>query len=256
MNLIKQFDPLIYHLHHAGEIEDVHFWIELAKLQQGSILELGCGTGRLVVPLAEDGCQVIGLDINFERLTFLREQLVPQLSGLIDIFQADMSAFHLDQKFSLVYLACNTLSTIQKDIRQQVYFRILDHLTENGVFAASVPNPVQLEGLPESSESILEEVFIHPITGDPIQVSSQWEKFDNRIIFRWHYDQLLPDGQVERNTIETRHIIESPEEILNDLRAADLIPLEIFGNFDKSAYDANSPYLIFLARKDSQDIKR
>jgi hypothetical protein len=67
---------------------------------------------------------------------------------------------------------------------------------------------------------------------------------------------LLPDGQVERNTIENQQIIESPEEYLNDLRTAQLIPVEIFGNFDKSAFDADSPYFIVLARKASNDFKQ
>jgi SAM-dependent methyltransferase len=249
-------NPLILHLHHSAETEDVFFWIELAKHQGGMCLELGCGTGRVLISLAQEGYRVFGLDINFESLRFLREQLSPQLAKLVNIFQADMSAFHLDQKFSLVYLTCNTLSTIQKKDRQQVYKRINKHLVDNGIFAASIPNPLWLEDLAESSESTLEEVIFHPKTGDPIQVSTEWEKHGRRIIFHWHYDRLLPDGQVERNTIENQQIIESPEEYLNDLRTAQLIPVEIFGNFDKSAFDADSPYFIVLARKASNNFKQ
>lgn len=248
-----KYNPLFFHLHNSLETEDILFWIELAKLQQGMCLELACGTGRVLIPLAQEGYQVIGLDINFESLTFLREQLSPQLARAVNIIQADMSAFHFVQKFSLVYLACNTLSTIEKNVRQQVYKRINKHLVENGIFAASIPNPLRLEDLADSSESILEEIIYHPETGDPIQVSSEWKKHGRQIIFQWHYDRLLPGGQVERYSIENKQIIESPEEYLNDLRTDQLIPVEIFGDFDKSAFEADSPYFIVLARKASND---
>lgn len=244
-----KFTPQIFHEHHAAEVEDIPFWSELAIHQQGMSLELGCGTGRVLVQLAQMGQRIIGLDLDFESLIFLREQLSPQLARRVDIFMADMTAFHLDQKFSFIYLACNTLSTLTNDMRFQVYQRVNDHLAENGIFATSIPNPIQLEELPELGESTVEEIIIHPTTGDPIQISNGWKKSRRQILFYWHYDRLFSDGQVERDTIESRHFIKSPEEYLNEMRSANLIPVKTFGNFDKSAFDVDSPYLIMLGRK-------
>lgn len=250
-----KYDPLIFHQHHVAEVEDIPFWCEFAKSQQGTGLELGCGTGRVLIKLAQRGHRIIGLDQDFESLVFLREQLSPQIAGRVDIFLADMTAFHIDRHFSFIYLACNTLSTLTDDMRQQVYATVSDHLAENGIFAASMPNPTRLQELPELGESTMEEIFIHPKTGDPFQVSSGWKKFDEQVVFYWHYDRLFPDGQVDRITVESKHFIESPEDYLNELRSLDLIPVETFGNFNKTAFDVDSPYLIVLARKNSLDIK-
>ena len=250
-----KFTPQIFHEHHAAEVEDIAFWSDLAKNQQGMSLELGCGTGRILVQLAQMGQRVIGLDLDFESLIFLHGQLSPQLASWVDVFVADMKAFHLDRKFGFIYLACNTLSTLTNDMRRQVYTRVNDHLAENGIFATSIPNPILLEELPELGESIVEDIIAHPTTGDPIQVSNSWKKSQKQIVFYWHYDRLSPDGQVERNTIESKHFIESPEEYLRELRSANLIPVETFGNFDKSAFDVDSPYLIMLGRKNARDIR-
>lgn len=247
-----KYDPLIFHQHHAAEVEDIPFWCEIAKSQQGTGLELGCGTGRVLNKLAQIGHRIIGLDLDFESLVFLRGQLSPQLAGRVDIFVADMIAFHLNQKFSFIFLACNTLSTLTKEMRQQLYTRVGDHLSENGIFVASIPNPFQLEILPELGESEIEEIIVHPTTGDPIQVSNGWKKSGKQVVFTWHYDRLLPDGQVERYSINSKHFIESPEEYLNDLRSVNLTPVDVFGDFDKTAFGKESPYLIILARKESR----
>jgi SAM-dependent methyltransferase len=251
MNSIININPLIYHHHHSEKIEDIPFWLELAKEVGGPILELGCGTGRVISQLAQLGQRVVGLDLNFEMLAFLKGNLSIQVLGLVDIFQADIGDFQLGRKFPLILLACNTLSTLQRETRERAFMRIREHLTEGGLFAASLPNPVQLERLPVFGESELEEIISHPVSGNPLQISSEWERFDRDMVFRWHYDQLFPDGRVERYTIEIKHTLTTLEEYQDELQTAKLNSVEIFGDFDRSKYNQDSPYLIVLARKGS-----
>ena len=249
MNSIVNLNPLIYHHHLAEKNEDIPFWLELAKEEGDSILELGCGTGRVISQLAQLGQRVVGLDLSFEMLAFLKGNLSIQVLGLVDIFQADLGDFQLGRKFSLIFLACNTLSTLQKETRARAFMRVKEHLTEEGLFAASVPNPVQLERLPVNGESEIEEIIPHPVSGNPLQISSEWERFDRDMVFRWNYDHLLPDGRVERYTIEIKHTLTNLDAYRAELRAAKLNPVEIFGDFDRSEYKHDSPYLIALARK-------
>lgn len=249
MNSKVNLNPLIYHHHHTDKIEDIPFWLELAEEAGDPILELGCGTGRVISKLAQLDKRIVGLDLSFEMLAFLKGNQSIQVLGLVDIFQADLGDFRLERKFSLIFLACNTLSTLQKETRARAFMRVKEHLTEEGLFAASVPNPVQLEKLPVYGESEIEEIISHPVSGYPLQISSEWERFDQVIVFQWHYDQLLPDGQVERYTIEIEHTLTNLEAYQAELQAAKLNPVEVFGDFDRSEYNRDSPYLIVLARK-------
>lgn len=243
--------PALYHLHNIDEIEDIPFWLQLAKEMNGPVLELGCGTGRLLLPLLKAGFEAIGLDNNFEMLAYLKGQLSTQLLKQVDVFQADLENFHLERQFPMIFLACNTLSTLQEETRLNAYSRIHEHLIDGGVFAVSIPNPVSLASLSAQGESEIETSFSHPMTGNPIQVSSEWQRSDRFIVFHWHYDHLLQDGQVERETIQSRHSLIAPGEYQAELRAANLIPINMFGDFEKSEYQNDSPYLIIIARKGS-----
>ena len=252
MNSKVNINPLIYHQHHADKIEDIPFWMELARDSGSPILELGCGTGRVISHLAQLGQRVVGLDLDFEMLGFLKDNLSIQSRGEIDIFQANLGAFHLDRKFSLILLACNTLSALNRETRERAFMNVQQHLTVGGLFAASIPNPMQLEKLPDFGESELEDIISHPVSGNPLQISSEWEREDQIMVFRWHYDHLIPDGHVERYTIDIRHTLTSLEEYKAELHAAQLNSVEIFGDFDRSNYNQDSPYLIILARKGSE----
>lgn len=249
MKSLRMVNPTLYHLQHREENEDVPFWMQLAEEMDGPVLELGCGTGRLLLPILKSGVDVYGLDWNFEMLSYLKQQFSPQLQRQAKIFQADLGKFHLDREFSFIFLACNTLSTLHEETRRSGYARIYEHLSDKGIFAVSIPNPVHLASLPSPGEPEIEETFSHPMTGDPIQISSEWHRFDQFVDFFWHYDQLKPDGTIERQTVRCRHYLISPEEYQKELRRANLDPIKMYGDFDKVDYHKDSPHLIMIIRK-------
>ena len=134
-------DPSIFDLHHSKETGDINFWSSLAEQMGGPILELGCGTGRLLKPLIEAGHHAIGLDINFPALAYAKKSVNKSLFARIQVFQSSMDQFHLNERFNLIFLACNTLSTLSGETRINAYKRINMHLHNGGIFAASFPNP-------------------------------------------------------------------------------------------------------------------
>jgi SAM-dependent methyltransferase len=242
-------NPSLFHLHHIERDEDVSFWLQLAIEVDGPVLELGCGTGRLLLPLLKSGINLCGLDRNYEMLSYLNSQLPNQFLGQVKTFQADLGYFHLDREFSLIFLACNTLSTLQEKTRKSGFSRIYEHLNDKGVFAVSVPNPVHLASLPVLGEPEIEATFSHPSSGNPIQVSSEWRRFERYIDFSWHYDHLLPDGLIERQTVQSRHNMISLGEYKGELREAHLDLINLYGDYDKAIYQDDSPYLIMITRK-------
>jgi len=242
-------DAALYHLHHVKDQEDLQFWSSLVEKVHGPVLELGCGTGRLFLPILEVGKNAVGLDIDHDALIFLKNSLADQYQDRNKVFQASLDEFHLGIHFSLIFLACNTLSSLSKSTRIKGYERIYAHLGSNGVFAASFPNPIYLRSLPEQSEIEIEELGIHPESGNPVQVSSRWQRLENKVTFTWHYDQLLPDGNVIRETVINEHHLTSLDEYLAELQEKKLFPIEIYGDYDRSEYKRNSRYVILIARK-------
>jgi SAM-dependent methyltransferase len=233
----------LYHAHHSLHPEDMPFWQALAAQQGGPILELGCGTGRVLLPLLQEGYPIVGLDSDWDMLACLR--------GLADeptppVFQADMSAFRLAWLFPLILLPCNTFSTLTPEQRSGTLTCARRHLAAGGVFAISLPNPALLMDLPKRGDMEVEDVFPHPVDGEPVEASSAWRRTDQSITFTWRYDHYFPDGRSERFTLKAVHTLQPLAAYEAEIAAAGLRITAQFGDFDHSPYEIDSPYLILL----------
>ena len=238
--------PPIYHAHHGQYVEDLPFWQDLVAQAPGAILELGCGTGRVLLPLQAAGYAVTGLDNDLEMLRFLMQRI--PAGEPRRIFLADMADYHLSQQFEWILMPCNTLSTLSDEERQRVFACLGRHLKKGGTFAASLPSPLALRQMPARGEEEVEEFLEHPDTGGVLQVSSAWRRTRQAFEVTWHYDHLRPDGMVERLSVRVRHSLDTLETYQAELCQAGLEVVQVYGDFDRSAYTDESPDLILLAR--------
>ncbi|MBS1249709.1 MAG: Ubiquinone biosynthesis O-methyltransferase [Chloroflexi bacterium] len=241
----------LYHAHHKAYQEDIPFWKQFAE--GATALELGCGTGRVAIPLARAGCSVWGIDRDQAMLEVAGTNLAGEPDSVrerVFLLQADMTQFCAGARFGAVISPCNTFSVLDVGEREAVYQTVTGHLESKGVFAVSLPNPAilaQLRGESEG-ETSLEEVFPHPQTGNPVQASSAIEGTQGGVTWRWHYDHLLPDGQVERLTMSTKHYHVPVEVYKNEIANAGLCLDAVYGDFEKGEYTPESRHLILVAR--------
>ena len=242
----RQVFPLLYDLHHSYHLEDIPFWYELARKNPGVILELGCGTGRVTIPLAESGCRMVALDHDIHMLKFLKSKLTLFQKPRPAYLLADMCAFHFSRLFETIILPCNTLSTLTPNQRQAAFQCIANHLKPEGLFSASMPNPNVLHKLPASAASEMEEILFHPLNGNPIQVSSSWKRLKDTFLITWHYDHLFPDGRIERVSKQVLHHLDPISMILSELDLAGLTIIELLGSFDRTPYTLDSKEVIFI----------
>lgn len=125
-------------LHEFSDVED---YIELAAHQGGSILELGCGSGRVLLQLAQRGYNVTGLEISKDMIALLRERLhsLPKMvQERVRVEQKDARNFDLGIKFSLIILPCATLPLIPTfEDRKAVLRNAVSHLEAGGRVAFS-----------------------------------------------------------------------------------------------------------------------
>jgi SAM-dependent methyltransferase len=135
-----EHDPTAYGRRMAGDYDDFYGFTDteiaverLAELAgEGPVLELGVGTGRLSIPLAERGLAVHGLDASWEMLEGLRarpggERIVP--------VHGDFTDARLNERFSLVVLAVNTIFALPSPEAQIECFRTAaHHLRPDGAF--------------------------------------------------------------------------------------------------------------------------
>src|SRR5258708_4478594 len=84
---------------------DVEFFVEAARAAGGPILEIGCGTGRVLIPTARAGAEIVGLDLSPRMLATCRKGLDQEsvaVQSRAQLVQADMRHFDLGRRFALI----------------------------------------------------------------------------------------------------------------------------------------------------------
>lgn len=242
-------DPWLYYGQHKTFYEDIPFWENIALKTGSPILELGCGTGRVSLELAQHNMNIIGIDNDISMLRVQQALTPPHAKNHIHLVQADFTDYYFHAHFPLILLPCNTFSTIPLSTRINTLTNIHKHLTSNGLFVVSIINPAILENLPTSSDLEFETNFFHPKDQNPVQVFTGWSKQAHyEITFTWVYDHLYPDGKVERQTFSTTHYYTNLENTLKEFQTAGFQHIEYLGDFHNNPYQTDSPYLIVKAR--------
>jgi len=217
MKNIYRYTAKVYDIIHGinQPMPDIPFYREYAKQQcgnngeKGEILELGCGTGRVAMPLALEGFRITGLDLSQQMLDIFKEKLAvealtqPEFANRVEIIHGNMAEFSIGRKFTLITAPFRAFQAItaQKDI-ENVLACVHEHLADNGVFIVNVFNPFA-DPLDESwcrPEEFIGEIT-DPQTGIRIQRYECREKIDpaNQIIYPYlACNVIYPDGYTER----------------------------------------------------------
>lgn len=125
---------------------DTSFYLELARAAPGPALELGCGTGRVVLHLARAGIDVTGLDISQPMLDVAmaaRSGQAAEVRQRATFLRGDMTDFELGREFGLVYIAFRSFMMLTAPEDQR---RCLDaarrHLAPGGILAINLFDPL------------------------------------------------------------------------------------------------------------------
>ncbi|HTC54517.1 MAG TPA: class I SAM-dependent methyltransferase [Steroidobacteraceae bacterium] len=117
------------------------FYEALAQRARGGILELACGTGQIIVPIAATGMPAVGLDLSAEMVEAARRRA--RAAGVrVDLVEADMRDFDLHQQFSLIFIARNSLLHLSEQHEFTAFFAaVRRHLAPGGVLAFDIFKP-------------------------------------------------------------------------------------------------------------------
>jgi len=121
---------------------DIPFYRKYALQQNSPILELACGTGRILIPIAQSGIECYGLDFNREMLAVCETKARALNLKNVHLQFESMDDFHYDQKFSLIYIPFRSfqhLLTNEEQIRSLQLVR--QHLKDDGLFLLDVFAP-------------------------------------------------------------------------------------------------------------------
>lgn len=138
-------DPWLYDHEYRRRRADVNFYRALAAAHGRHVLELGCGSGRVLEPLCRDGARVVGLDASQPMLRRCAERLArlrPAARARAHLARGDFRRFALARRFPLVICPFNAMMHLYtRDDFARFLACVRAHLAPSGIFAFDVLNP-------------------------------------------------------------------------------------------------------------------
>jgi SAM-dependent methyltransferase len=240
------------------ERQDVAFFVEAARESGGPVLEVGCGTGRVLIPTARAGIEITGLDLSPHMLAVCRERLKAEpeeVRARVRLVEGDMRQFDLGQTFRLVTLPFRPfqhLTTVEDQLACLGCLRRA--LAEDGRLILDIFNPML-------------EALVRTNFGEEISEEPEFSMPDGRKVIRRHkivsrdepnqvnYVELIyyvthPDGRQERlvQAFPMRYLFRFEAEHL--LARAGFKVENLYADYDKSPFGSKHPgELIFIAEK-------
>ena len=244
----------VYDSIYAYVREDIPFYVEEAARSGGPVLELGCGTGRVTLPIAKSGVDIIGLDNSEGMLEVARSKarLLEAGQGNIDLHPGDMRDFSLGRTFPLAIIPFRGfLALLSVEDQVRCLTNIRENLEPDGrlIFNIFVPDPQMLVE-DEDAAFHLRDVT-DPVTGRSFVLWQQTgvDTFNQVLSVRLIVDEIDRDGTVSKRfycdyQIRYAHRI----EVLHLLERCGYEVVDLYGDFDYSPFDEESGEMVWVAK--------
>jgi len=237
---------------------DIAFYLDAARESGGPVLELGCGSGRVLIPTARAGVSITGVDGSPAMLATARNALAreaPEVQSRAQLVEADMRSFHLGRTFALVTIPFRPFQhLLTVDDQLACLATIRRHLADDGRLILDLFNPSL-------------DLLVHTKIGEEVDEGQPSATPDGRTIsrrfktvaadrfaqvnrFELIYCVTDRDGRQERfvHSFGLRYLFRFEAEHL--LARAGFRVERLYGGFDRSEYGTSYPgELIFTARK-------
>ncbi len=248
-----------YDLYDNGLLGDIDFYVEEAKKYGSPILEIGCGTGRTMIPVAKAGLDIVGMDLEPQMLTLFRDKLkdLPEtLQQRMTVVEGDMKDFSLSQKFSMVMIPHRAFMHMLSPLEQQkALLCIRKHLVDGGylVFNTVVPHidEIASHAGPQAGAMQLDMSFTDPETGHEV-ISWSARRYDTtrqRIEQYYIFETIDGSGQVTKRSYTPLYArYTNRYEMEHLLSLCGFYVEHLYGDFWKGPYQEGSEQ-VWITRK-------
>lgn len=239
-----------YDIEHAQFDEDLEMYRDFAGLGMGPVLELACGSGRLLLPLAREGYELTGVDNSATMLSLAQERL--QHAGMIDrckLVQQDMCSLDLGQKFRLALIALGSFAHVStRKQQQQVLAAVHAHLTSGALLIVDIANA--------------DARYMEHMSGQVLHQGT-WRREDHTLLTHFvsptcsttrhlldvthFYDQHMQGECVRRTVMNTQLYLFEHSEMELLLEGAGFAVKDVYGDYELGPYELESPRMIFRA---------
>jgi SAM-dependent methyltransferase len=249
-----------YDAENADKTDDIDLYLDLAAdfdAAEGGplIMDVGCGTGRVMFPLAEAGYVVHGIDSEQAMLDRANARLAaaPTLRERLFLHHGDVRTFTLPPqlRFHLMLVPYNGLMHFHDQATQLAVLRRLRAWThDDGLLVLDLPNAGDTFGSLDNEALTFERTFLEPETGHLVmqQSVSTLNRTEQLMQVTWVYDEITGEGLVRRTVAPLRLYYYFRSEIALLLGATGFQIDGVYGDTAWGEFGEGSERMVVLAR--------
>ncbi|MEM2870812.1 MAG: methyltransferase domain-containing protein [Thermoplasmata archaeon] len=233
-----------------GELFDLQFYAALARRFGSPVLDAMCGTGRLAIPLARAGYDVVAFDSHEGMLALARKKLEAEgeeVKRRLELRREDVRSFDLGREFNLIIVALSSFLHLIEPADQDAAVACLKrHLSLDGALAVACLNPLSLRGGHPDGLSVTRILpdGSRVCRRNTVEVDSESGLLHMR--FRWEH--VGPAGcRVVDNEFDLKLL--PPNRLKALLEGAGLEIMERWGGYSGEPLTSSSRWIVFVARR-------
>ncbi|GAC1402962.1 MAG: class I SAM-dependent methyltransferase [Ktedonobacteraceae bacterium] len=248
MNTYDVIAPF-YDVEHTHFNEDLDMYQNFAEASGGTLLELACGSGRVLIPLAQAGYDVVGVDTSALMLALAQQHIQEaNVATRCELVQQDMTTLRLGRKFRMAFIALGSFAhIITRKEQQQALATIRTHLSTGGLFMIDISN---------ADARYMEDL------GGQVLHQGTWKRHDGTVLTHFvspassserhllelthFYDQHSQGGTVQRTAVTTHLYLFERSEMELLLEQAGFAVKDVYGDYDLGPCLLDSPRMIFV----------
>ncbi len=233
-----------------GELEDLPFWRKLMEVNSEPALEVGCGTGRIMLPLIQEGHPIDGMDSS-KRMVDLLLKKADQLNLTVDARVQVMEDLNMGKSYDLVFIPGFSLQMVEsRELLKQSLKQFHNHLNPGGKLAVSLFFPWEELEEDEPGEWRLRKKIKRPDgTRLVCHQSTVINYEDQSLVVENRYTLLDNDrNQLSEELRDIRLLWFYPHEFHLLLEECGFELLDTYSDFQDEPMDEQTPHAVFLAR--------
>ncbi|HTD18637.1 MAG TPA: class I SAM-dependent methyltransferase [Ktedonobacteraceae bacterium] len=239
-----------YDSEHAQFDEDLDLYRNFAELCSGSLLELACGSGRLLLPLAHEGHTLTGVDTSERMLALAQARLQEEnIASRVTLIQQDMCTLRLPQKYSLAFIALGSFAHLTtRKAQQQALAAVRAHMTKGGTFIVDISNTDARYMEQMSGQLLLQGTWQRDDGSLLTHMVSPASSHTQHLLELTHfYDQHVQGGPINRTLVTTHLYLFERSEMELLLEQAGFVVKDVYGDYDLGPFTLESQRMIFIA---------
>jgi SAM-dependent methyltransferase len=253
-DLEQYIQPALYDVAYSWHTADIPFWVERAKKANGPVLEVGCGTGRVLIPTLEAGVDAEGIDLHPGMIDVLKEKAKAKgIEARASV--ADMRDFTMLRRYALITLPFRGFMHLLTTEDQLQALRCMrEHLDAGGALVYNLFYPSFERIVEPGDQERIEREFPHPESGLPLVLASVQRTYDRvRQVLRAEMELRESDargyaGPVHQHRFALRWTYRYEMDLL--LRTVGFTRFDVAGGFDGRPFERPEDEMVWTAWKD------